>query len=176
MNLLLAIAAGLALLAPPAGVAPPAAVAPPITQQTFVMRHLQKDAGADPELSAEGKANAAQVADLLEAQGIKAIYATRTRRAVETAQPLAKRLGLVVTPYDPANPDLLVAWAKAVPGNVLVVGHSNTVADLVQRFGGPAIPPLTEADYGVIYHINMATHATNAMHVNSAAAAEATKN
>jgi phosphohistidine phosphatase SixA len=93
----------------------------------FVMRHLQKADGADPQLSAEGAANAQRLAGMLAKSGIKAIFATPTRRAMETAQPLAAKLAIPVTSYDPANPGELVSKVAAISGAVLIVGHSNTV-------------------------------------------------
>jgi broad specificity phosphatase PhoE len=117
----------------------------------FVMRHLQKAEGSDPPLSPEGAANAQAVADMLARSGITAIFATPTRRAMETAQPLAAKLGLQVTPYDPANPAALAAKIAAMPGVVLIVGHSNTVPDLVARVGGKEAVALTEQDYGTVF-------------------------
>ena len=117
----------------------------------FVMRHLQKGEGADPSLSAEGAANAQAVAGMLARSGITAIYATPTKRAMETAQPLAAKLGLPVTPYNPGDPDALAKKIDAASGAVLVVGHSNTVPDLVARFGGKQAVTLTEQDYGSVF-------------------------
>ena len=117
----------------------------------FVMRHLQKADGADPPLSAEGASNAQAVANMLAKSGIKAIFATPTRRAMETGQPLAEKLGIKVTPYDPSKPDALAAKVAAMPGAVLIVGHSNTVADLVARVGGKEAVTLTEQDYGTVF-------------------------
>ena len=79
------------------------------------------------------------------------------RRATQTAEPLAKLLSIHVTHYDPRDVPALVAAAKAVPGNVLIVGHSNTVPDLVAAFGGAKPKPLTETDYGTIYQVTLLT-------------------
>ena len=117
----------------------------------FVVRHMQKAEGADPPLSTQGVANATALADMLAKSGIRAIFATPTRRAMETAQPLAAKLGLAVTPYDPAKPDALAAKVAAMPGAVLIVGHSNTVPDLVVRVGGKEAVALTEQDYGTVF-------------------------
>jgi phosphohistidine phosphatase SixA len=129
----------------------------------FVVRHLQKAAGDDPSLTPEGAAAALRLADLLEDDGITAIFATPTRRAMETAQPLANRLGIAVTAYDPRQPETLATAVAAAPGAVLVVGHSNTVHDLVGRFGGTAPPPLSEEDYGTVWVVLSETGATRTL-------------
>lgn len=119
----------------------------------FVIRHLQKGQGDDPSLTAEGAAGAERLAEMLDNKGIVAVFATPTRRAMETAAPLAKRLGIAITPYDPKGPGALAAAVAAAPGPALVVGHSNTIHDLVGRFGGTPPAPLTEEDYGTLFVI-----------------------
>ena len=130
------------------------AVAP--TKLVFVTRHLQKlPDGADPALSPQGAAAAERLSAALADRNVTAIYATPTRRAMETAAPLARRTGLAITPYDPRNPQPLVEAAAAASGAVLVVGHSNTVPDLVARFGARTPPPpMTEEDYGTVFVID----------------------
>jgi broad specificity phosphatase PhoE len=123
----------------------------------FVMRHLQKADGADPPLSAEGAANAQLLAGMLAKSGIKAIFATPTRRAIETAQPLAAKLAIPVTSYDPANPAELVSKVAAISGAVLIVGHSNTVPDLIARFGGKQLVSLSDQDYGTLFVVTRDT-------------------
>jgi broad specificity phosphatase PhoE len=122
----------------------------------YVTRHMQKAPdGSDPALSAEGAVNADRLAEALADKGVVAIFATPTRRAMETAAPLARRTGIEVTAYDPRDPQALAAAVAAAPGSVLVVGHSNTVADLVSRFGGRNPPaPLSEDDYGRVFVID----------------------
>lgn len=55
----------------------------------------QTDGRADPELAPEGVEQAERVAQRLAGQRIDAIYVTSLRRTAQTAQPLARRLGLV---------------------------------------------------------------------------------
>ena len=117
----------------------------------YVIRHLQKADGADPALTAEGSHGAQALARLLADRNVEAIYATATRRAHDTAAPLAKQLGLSVTTYDPRDPDALVKAAAAIDGAILVVGHSNTVPDLVARFGGERPADIDESQYGTLY-------------------------
>lgn len=61
-----------------------------------------KDGHGDPELRPEGHAQAAQVAQRLKTEPIKALYVTKLRRTHQTVAPLADALGL--TPFE--DPDL----------------------------------------------------------------------
>ena len=142
MKMMARLALTLALLVPM-----PAAAA----ETVYVIRHMQKAQGDDPALTAEGAANARTLADLLAAKGITAIYATTFNRTQQTGAPLAARLGLAVTPYDPRNPAAMVAAAGAAKGAVLVIGHSNTVPELVERFGGERPADIPETDYGSLF-------------------------
>ena len=121
--------------------------------ETYVVRHLEKAAGSDPPLTEEGATRARQLAELLADREIAAVFATQTQRAMQTARPLAERLGLSVRAYDPSDPDALVRAARQASGPVLVVGHSNTVPDLVERFGGAAQPSMSEEEYGTVFVI-----------------------
>lgn len=80
--------------------------------------------------------------------GTTAIFVTSLRRTQATAQPLAGGLGLQPTVQD--DPAQVVAAIRNLAGSttMLVIGHSNTVADLVMRLGGPPITPIaaTELD------------------------------
>jgi len=117
----------------------------------YVMRHLQKADGNDPSLSAEGAANAQRLVTTLGNRKIKAIFATPTKRAVETGEPLAKALELDVTSYDPKDPAALKKAVDAIKGAALIVGHSNTVPDIVTQFGGEQVGPLADTDYGTVF-------------------------
>jgi broad specificity phosphatase PhoE len=117
----------------------------------YVSRHLQKEQGDDPPLTKEGAAGAEKLAVLLAQDGITSVFATPALRAQQTAAPLAKRLGLQVTLYDPRDPQALAAKVASIKGAVLVVGHSNTVPDLVARFGGERPAPISEETFGTVY-------------------------
>ena len=119
----------------------------------FIVRHMQKDEGADPSLTAEGAANAELLAAMLKGKGIAVIFATPTRRAMETAAPLAKLLGIPVTPYDPAEFGLLATRAAAAGGPVLIVGHSNTVPYIIEYFGAARPGPIGDNDYGTVFDV-----------------------
>ena len=126
---------------------------PAASPEFYVMRHLQKADGPDPELSEEGQRNAGRLAERLAEAGVDSIYASTTRRARETAAPLAARLGLTIREYDPANTPALVERLLAERGTVLVVGHSNTVPEIVERLGGTRPEPIAETDFGSIWFV-----------------------
>lgn len=142
-----------------------AAVPATAADTVYVMRHLQKAAGEDPPLTEEGTNLARLLAGQLGGAGIEAVLATKTRRATQTAEPLASALKLPVTPYDPRDVPALVAAVAAVRGNVLVVGHSNTVPDIVAALGGARPEPIPETEYGTIYIVRPGSPEVRRMHV-----------
>ena len=126
--------------------------APVVAADTvYVIRHLQKATGDDPPLTAEGAAGAQKLSDLLAMKKVTAIYATQTKRAMQTAEPLAKRLYLAIQAYDPRDPAALTEKVAKQKGSVLVVGHSNTVPELVAKVGGKQPAPLADTDYGTVF-------------------------
>ena len=120
---------------------------------TYVMRHLQKATGDDPGLSEEGRKNAQRVAAWFASERPSTIYVSATRRARETAAPLAARLGVAAKEYDPRDTPGLVDRVKAESGIVLIVGHSNTVPDIVELLGGEKPAALAESDFGAIWRV-----------------------
>lgn len=123
-------------------------------QAIYVIRHLQRDAGTDPSLSAVGQANAERLAGWFTHDRPAAIFVTPYKRARETAAPLAAKLGIAPADYDPRQPEKLIAAVQAQKGPVLIVGHSNTVPAIVHALGGPAAPELSESDYGRIWIVH----------------------
>lgn len=119
----------------------------------YVMRHLQKGSGEDPGLSPEGRAAAQRLASWFTGERPASIYVSNTRRARETATPLAKRLKITVKEYDPRDTPGLIARVKGETGTVLIVGHSNTVPDIVELLGGDKPAALEESDYGAIWRV-----------------------
>jgi broad specificity phosphatase PhoE len=139
----------LAILAPGVALAEPSAI--------YLVRHGEKAAvGQDPELTAQGQARAQAIAAILARTGITGIYSTPTQRTRQTAQPLAQRIGLEVQLYDPRAPKALVEKVKALSGPVLVVGHSNTLPELVRLFGGAPGADIGDDEYDRLYQLTPA--------------------
>ena len=135
-----------------AGILAVAVVATPAMalEAVYVVRHAEKvefwpsdpSIGAYTPLSEEGVATSKRLADLLEDAGVAAIYGSRTTRALATGMPLAERTGAPVI-ADDASTDRhqMAAFLAEVNGRhaadraVLIIGHSNTVADLLVLLG-----------------------------------------
>jgi broad specificity phosphatase PhoE len=119
----------------------------------YLVRHGEKLAGPDPELSPQGQARAQSIAAILHRAGITAIFSSSTNRTRQTAAPLAQRTGLTVQLYDPAAPKALVEKVRALSGAVVVVGHSNTVPELVKLFGGAPGADIADDEYDRLYQL-----------------------
>jgi broad specificity phosphatase PhoE len=131
-----------------------AAVPAAAQSNVYVMRHLNTPAGqADPDLLPEGRRAAEALAAWFRDERPVAIYVTDYKRTRETVAPLAARLGLTPIVYDPANTPGLVVRVRAQHGAVLIVGHSNTVPDIVAALGGTRPAPLGHEDFGDIWRI-----------------------
>ncbi len=129
----------------------------PLQPAFYVVRHLHTPEGErDPDLTAEGQRQAALLAGWFRGQAPAAIYVSDYRRTRQTAAPLAARVGLTPIVYDPADTPALVARVRAGPRPALIVGHSNTVPDIVAQLGGTRPAPLVHADFGDIWVIGPA--------------------
>lgn len=124
----------------------------------YVTRHYDTPAGErDPDLLQQGKARADKLASWFYGRTLKAIYVSDFKRARQTAAPLAATLGVTPETYDPRDTPAIVARAKAAGGPVLIVGHSNTVPDLVEQLGGKRPGELKHEDFGDLWTIEGGT-------------------
>ncbi|WP_229423447.1 SixA phosphatase family protein [Massilia frigida] len=135
-----------ALLAPALAAADPTII--------YLVRHGEKgSAEKDPALTTQGQARARNIAAILKSTGIAHIYSSTAQRTRQTAQPLATELGLQVHVYDPAQSVKLVEQVKATGGTTLVVGHSNTVPELVRLFGAKPVSDIGEDEFDRLYQL-----------------------
>ncbi len=131
------------------------------TTTIFVMRHAEKAAvpSEDPPLSPAGEARALELAQHFgrapKGLGLDSIIVSEFRRTQETVRPLANRLGVpvIVVPANEPAQAAQRALDENRGGRVLIVGHSNTVPDIVHELSGEDIPPMPESDYGILYMV-----------------------
>jgi broad specificity phosphatase PhoE len=120
---------------------------------TFVVvRHAEKatDDPQDPTLSEAGRVRADALAARLKDAPLVAVYATEFRRTQQTARPAADAHGIPVGAYFARGPatESAAQWKQAHrAGTVLVVGHSNTVPDLVAALCRCAVQPMDDTEY-----------------------------
>ena len=107
----------------------------------FFVRHAERaDGGAggmsdDPSLSPAGRARAESLAAMLKDTKLTAVFSTEFKRTQETAAPTATAQHLTVTTVKADQTAALVAKLKAAKGAMLVVGHSNTVPEVMTALG-----------------------------------------
>jgi broad specificity phosphatase PhoE len=136
------VALSLVVLAAVAGAASsPSAPVPGAKGLILLVRHaerVQSGPGDDPALTEAGRARAQRLADMLAKSGVRTVFITRFRRTKDTAQPLADALQLA--PIVESDTVQLIAKLRThLDETVLVVGHSDTVPDVIQAFGGPSV-------------------------------------
>lgn len=126
----------------------------------YIVRHAEKETSDvknnDPELSAEGRDRAVALNSFLRKEKLSAVYSTRYKRTTQTAAPVAQRNGVPVKTYDANDPAGIAKLIKADFRNqkVLIVGHSNTILELVKAFGEtPPVDKLNDDDYDLIFTI-----------------------
>ncbi len=120
----------------------------------YLVRHAERlDDTTDPPLSADGTARAARLGRLLRDAGVTAVFATQYRRTVDTAKPLADAIGLPVVQVTAGqHGDLLAKVRAAGPrARVLIVGHSDTVPELLSLLGAPAPGEIAKGEYDNLF-------------------------
>ncbi|WAC41817.1 SixA phosphatase family protein [Pedobacter sp. SL55] len=132
------------------------------TLKVWVVRHAEKDAldpqDKDPDLSADGAKRAEALMKRLKGQKIDSIFVTDYKRTKLTGFPLADRIGISLKTYEPSKASELSANLKANAGGkkILIVGHSNTVLELIEAFGGKRpVAKLSDDDYDYIFELTI---------------------
>ncbi len=136
------------------------------TTTVIFVRHAEKavEPADDPGLSEAGKRRAAELArqlvdaDVVPMKGVDAVFSTPYRRTEETAKPVADALGLTINAYDAADTELFIEeLVREYKGKIiLVVGHSNTVPEMIGNMGASKkVPPIAENEYDNIYLVSI---------------------
>ncbi|WP_368562091.1 histidine phosphatase family protein [Pseudoxanthomonas sp. UTMC 1351] len=126
----------------------------------IVVRHAEKanDDPEDPTLTATGRERAGRLATLLADEPITAVYATEFRRTQQTAQPAADQHRVPVTHYFSKGTiaELAAQWLRQHrQGAVLIVGHSNTVPEIVGALSGQNVEPISDSQYNRLYRVDI---------------------
>lgn len=128
------------------------------TSNYYIVRHAEKEAQAsnmstDVPLSPLGKERAAALKSTLSNKKIKNIFSTNTIRTKTTVTPISEAAGVKIEIYDPRDTSF-VTHLKKIKGDILVVGHSNTVDDMVNKLTGERLlQDLPDSAYGDLFII-----------------------
>jgi phosphohistidine phosphatase SixA len=143
---------------------------PAAVTTVYLVRHAEKDTSPpdNPPLTAAGKARAEELARVLGQTNIKTIISSQFARTQQTAAPLAQRLSVTVTTLpigmDPMNPrEISPASIQAIVdkikaqngGEVLVVGHSNTVPEVIKKLDGDSAPIIDEKEFDDLFIVTL---------------------
>jgi broad specificity phosphatase PhoE len=126
----------------------------------YIVRHAEKATPSpgptmmttnDPPLSHEGELRAKALAELLKNKNIARIFTTNTIRTKATVAPVANYFKIEPELYSVAG-EGFISKLKSINKNTLIVGHSNTVDDLVNMLTGEAhLSDLPDSAYSNIY-------------------------
>lgn len=115
-------------------------------KMVIVVRHAERlDSSTDSPLSPAGLQRAQTLARTVSRAGVTAIFVTPFQRTQMTAAPLAAQLKLTPTVMTANTTALLERIRRDHASDVvLIVGHSNTVPEILTQFG--ATEPVTIQD------------------------------
>jgi broad specificity phosphatase PhoE len=140
-----------------------AGIGPPDTI-VVVVRHAEKgtDDPKDPSLSDAGQARAQRLAAALENLPLSAVVASQFKRTQQTAAPAAEAHGVKVH-VKPIEGDSM-EFARTLATHIrqdhagqalLVVGHSNTVPEMVEALTGTKPEPIADDEFDRVYVVTL---------------------
>jgi broad specificity phosphatase PhoE len=128
----------------------------------YLVRHAEKvttnPSDKNPILTDKGEKRAIALAKKLKKKKIATIYSTDFQRTKLTAKPLADKLTLEIKTY---NTKQLKEFASSVlkenlGRKILIVGHSNTVLETIEAFGGKRpIAEINEQQYDYFFEVKV---------------------
>jgi 2,3-bisphosphoglycerate-dependent phosphoglycerate mutase len=136
----------------------------------FLVRHAEKATTPpeDPPLTEAGNIRSQQLASVLEQSGIKAIYTSQFLRTKQTAEPIAKSLGitpaLIPIKMNPSNPreiseqsfrEIIEKIHERAGDAALVVGHSNTVPEVIKMLGADRAVSIDEKEFNDLFIVTV---------------------
>ena len=133
------------------------------TLKVWVVRHAEKmtdnPKDRDPQLSPIGMDRAEALKKYLGGKRVDSIFATNYKRTKLTGFPLADKIGINVKTYTVENQKELAKQliANAKGKKILIIGHSNTVLDVIEAFGGekPIKELIEDYDYDYIFALTI---------------------
>lgn len=126
--------------------------------QIFILRHGEKtdDAAEDPELSDAGIKRSQYWKKVLQHTTFDQVFTTEFKRNIQTANLIASNSSVKPELYYPMSFDVLNFMNQIKGQTVLIIGHSNTIPDMVNRLiNETKYPPMSHQNYNILYTITI---------------------
>lgn len=123
----------------------------------LIVRHAEKAStgGKDPDLSVQGQKRADALAHILKDSQITSVFVTEFKRTQETAAPTARAAHVTPTVVPANDVPGLIGKLRVLNGNALVVGHGNTIPELVKALGVATPISIPDDDYTEILVVSL---------------------
>jgi phosphohistidine phosphatase SixA len=125
----------------------------------YLVRHAEKENSNDPNsaLSQKGFERANSLRDYFSNIPLQLINVSNFIRTQQTAEPTALEKDILARKFNQQNIDtlnlMLIEFEALQIGNILVVGHTNSIPYLIKEFCAVDITPIAENDYDNLYTI-----------------------
>jgi len=127
----------------------------------YIVRHAEKAVPSpgttmstpdDPLLSDTGMKRADALREALKDKEVKNIFSTNTKRTRLTAEPLSAYAGVTIQTYGPRPDSPFINKLKVLKSNTLIVGHSNTVDEIVNGLtNANKLSDLADSEYDNLF-------------------------
>lgn len=126
--------------------------------QIYIIRHTEKtdDTAENPDLSLAGIERAKYWKKVLQHIEFDQVFTTDFKRNIQTAELISNDSSVKPELYYPMSFDVL-KFINLIKGQkVLIVGHSNTIPDMVNRLiDETKYPPMSHENYNIMYVVNI---------------------
>ena len=129
----------------------------PAQPVVVLVRHGEKttNGGKDPNLSSAGRARADALARILKDSDIMAIFTSEFKRTQETAMPTATSVHVTPTVVAAKDTAALVTKLHQLNGNALVVGHGDTIPNIIKALGIDRPINIPDEDYSELLIVTL---------------------
>ncbi|UCD61228.1 MAG: histidine phosphatase family protein [Flavobacteriaceae bacterium] len=145
----------------------------PAVSTYYFIRHAEKiridSEDVDPELSQKGLGRAMHWAEILNDVELNTIYSTDYERTTMTAAPTSVKKEITVQYYDPENIDIEQFKLDNLGKKVLVVGHSHSTPEFVNKMlGEEKYAAMDDYDNGSLFIVQVTGKnvTSNRLHFN----------
>jgi broad specificity phosphatase PhoE len=94
---------------------------------------------------------------MAEPAAVTSIFTSTLLRTRQTAAPLADRLGVQPRETPPPKTFAERVFAGVLGQTVLVVGHSNTVPQIIDALGATPVPVIDESEFDNLFVVTVAS-------------------